>query len=325
MSAFQFISADSYLALPRDPQPWVIKDLIVAGGLTNIYGAPKNGKSFAAMGMAIAISSGQTDWLGFPILKHGPVAYLQIDTPRGEWADRFTKAQASGLDISGVLVCDMLMTPQYPVNMLDSGQVEALREGLRDLNPVLIVIDTIREAHSGDENDSTVLRNVVTNIISAVRSVTGTPALMFVSHSRKLTDNTKMHGDGIMSGNRGSSYLAGRMDVVIQMLGTENKATAMAYKGRGSGDGRIDISQDPNTGLIRIEGAAAAYNALLVHRVAEMRLADPNVSVNAMAEMLESETNYRKKRHISDDIAAHMRSLGMVVRKVPKRTSKKKK
>lgn len=289
-----FLSGPAYLSLPRDPQPWVIRDLIPVEGLTNIFGKPKAGKSFAALGMAHAISNdGIPEWLGFAVQKHGPVAYLQIDTPRGEWAGRITRLSQHGYDLSNVFFCDMLMTPSYPFDILDAAQQKWLQAQLAQLQPVVVFIDTLREAHGSDENDSTAMRNVITQLVASCRPA----AIVLVSHSRKDTAFTSAGGDDLMNDARGSSYVPGRMDTIIKVTNT-----GILYKGRSVGQGRIDIRQDPDSLLLMLDGEAEKYFELLHERVREMRTENPKVSIKAMADDIEKRTSFRKHRVITDHI-----------------------
>lgn len=308
-----FLPGPSYLSLPRDPQPWIIKDLIPVSGLTNIFGKPKAGKSYAALGMAHAISTGAPSWLEFPILTKGPVAYLQIDTPRGEWAGRITRLAEHGYDMSGVYFCDMLMTPSYPFDILHADQQKWLKSAIDELQPGTVFIDTLREAHGSDENDSTAMRNVITQLVAACRPA----AVVLVSHSRKDTMFTSTGGDDLMNDARGSSYIAGRMDTVIKIT-----ATGMLFKGRSVGQGRVDIRQDPESLLLVLDGEAAKYYELLHGRVLEMRGNDPTVSVNAMAEDVVTRTKYRAVRTVGEHIKDYLQTSGLATRVAKKAKSK---
>lgn len=292
-----FVSGSDYLSLPRDPQPWVIKHLIPTSGLTNIFGKPKAGKSFAALGMAVAISTGATDWLGFPVHKSGPVAYLQVDTPRGEWAGRIARLQDNRLDISNIYFCDMLMTPAYPFDILNGPQQEWLKKHLAIIEPVVVFIDTLREIHGVDENDSTPMKNVISQLVAACLPA----AIVLVSHSRKDTALTSAGGDDLMNDARGSSYVPGRMDTIIKVT-----QTGLLYKGRSIGQGRTEIKQDPDTLLPLLDGEAAIYRELIVNRCTIMRGENPTVSVNVIAEDIAERTTYRKKRAIADHVSDYL-------------------
>lgn len=71
-----------------------------------------------------------------------------------------------------------------------------------------VIIDTIRESHSGEENDSTIMRNVVNALQAAVYPA----ALILIAHARKPSAEGSRD---IMADNRGSGYVVGRMDTII--------------------------------------------------------------------------------------------------------------
>jgi hypothetical protein len=239
-----FYSGPDYLALPRDPQKWIIKGLIQVGGLTNVYGKPKTGKSFLTMGMGLAIANGEPEWNGFEVMKHGPVAYLQIDTPREEWADRMGKLTAAGYDITNLHTADMNSVP-YPFDVLGEGHFRKLQSAMERLRPVMVVIDTLRESFSGDENDSNTMRNVIANLVAACRP----SAIVLLSHARKDGVMHTVGGEDMMDDNRGSSYVPGRMDTIIRMSPKQ-----FSYKGRASGLHSVRVEQDETLGLIYLHG-----------------------------------------------------------------------
>ncbi len=294
-SMSSFVTGSAYLQLPRDPQRWIIKDLIPTSGLTNIFGRPKSGKTFAAQGMALAVSGHAPHWLSpdFPIYKHGPVAYFQLDTPRGEFIERFETFHTKGHDIDTVHICDMLMVPTYPFNIVDSDHMKWLKAEMAELKPVLVIIDTLREVHAGDENDSTVMRNVIVNIVSATMPA----AVVLLSHSRKENAQSLMGGDDLMTDNRGSSYIPGRMDTIIKFTKSQ-----MQYQGRSVGLETIAIKQDSETGLIVLDPKAAAYHDLLRMRSAELLKEDADHTINSLADILVDETDYRKKSTIMKNL-----------------------
>lgn len=239
MSKDGFYTGHDYLALPRDPQPWIVRDLIPVGGAVNIYGQPKTGKSFAALGLAHAISTGQPYWLDpkFEVVKSGRVAYLQIDTPRGAWAKRLDTMREHDYDIGKIAFADTITAP-YPFNILIPDQQEWLKEQIKQLNPIAVFVDTLREVHGGDENDSTVMKNVISLLVACCAPA----ALVLLSHSRKAN---QMNGDDMMNDARGSSYIAGRMDTIVKLT-----AKHLLYKGRSVGEGKLKVHQHPQTGLL---------------------------------------------------------------------------
>jgi RecA-family ATPase len=278
-----FTPLDAYLNLPRAPQPWVVEKLIPVGGLVNVFGKPKTGKSFFALGLAQAIINGDTDWQGYPIQMHGPVAYLQIDTPREEWHSRLSKLRFQPPSATQTLwMADMWQVPEFPFNILNPQRTEVrwLKESLDTIKPVLTVIDTLREVHGGDENDSTTMRNVLAELVGACRP----SAILLLSHARKDSILTTTGEDDLMDQGRGSSYVAGRMDVVIKLT-----PKRMVFKGRATGQTVETISQDTNTGLIVID--AGPNDGAVTHELRSV-IADlgPGASQRAIATELAKRT-----------------------------------
>jgi hypothetical protein len=243
-----FVWGDAYVQLEAEAEHWVMEPIIPVGGICNLYSRPKTGKSFAAIGISIAVSSGLPEWNGFPIRLHGPVAYIQVDTPRGEWKSRLKKIVDAGQgDISKIAMMDMKMAP-YPYNILVPQHLAWLTLQLKEIQPVLVIIDTLREVHEADENSSTEMKKVMGVLVAACRPA----AVLLISHSRKDSQFNQMGQDSdLMDEGRGSSYVSGRMDTIIKMTGKKGKGH-LIYKGRSVAEGKIPIIQDPETGLIQL-------------------------------------------------------------------------
>lgn len=227
-----FHSAADYLDLPTAKQPWIVQDLLPAGGLLNLYGAPKTGKSYGMLQLATAIASGAKEWLGFPIRCHGRVMYLQLDTPRTLWQGRLLKLQSQGVEFTETFIADRTDAP-YPFDILsEENGLGWFKQAVREIQPLVIVIDTLRELHLGDENDSRQGQQVVNAAIEAAHGA----AIILVSHAKK--DNP-MFGDSVVNDNRGTSYIAGRMDTIIKV----SKKFVM-IEGRALEDQKLPIRRD---------------------------------------------------------------------------------
>ena len=278
-----FTPLDAYLNLPRAPHPWVVERLIPVGGLVNVFGKPKTGKSFFALGLAQAIINGDTDWQGYPIQQHGPVAYLQIDTPREEWHSRLSHLNFQPQGHRTLWMADMWQVPEFPFNILNPQRTEVrwLKESLEKIKPVLTIIDTLREVHGGDENDSTTMRNVLAELVGACRP----SAIMLLSHARKDSILTTSGEEDLMDQGRGSSYVAGRMDVVIKLT-----PKRMVFKGRATGQTVETIMQDPNTGLIVVEPGPNDKATINEVRSVLADMPGPDVSQRALAQELAKRT-----------------------------------
>ena len=226
------VSGSEYLSLPRAPEAWLLKPLIPAGGACLLYGDSKVGKSFAAIQLALSLQSG-TPWLGFPVVQPGPVVYVQLDTPRSLWAERLEDIRRTGLNTDALLLADRETLGTFPFNILYPEHRALLGASLRPLQPSAVILDTIREAHDGDEDKSTIMRNVIAELVAA----TAPAALILIAHARKVSaeqPRTDLTGD-----NRGSSYVVGRMDSIIKFT-----PRTMHYTGRAVESGQIRCYRD---------------------------------------------------------------------------------
>lgn len=228
-----FVTVDDYLRLPREPEVFLLKPLIPAGGSCLLYGAPKLGKSYLGIQVATALSGMAKDWLGFPVMLSGRVLYLQLDTPRSTWAHRFSEMiKKGGLAYNdNLLLADRETIEHYPFDILQPAHMQYLFQLVRKHEPIAVVIDTIREAHSGDEDNSTSMRNVIANLVYATHPA----ALILVSHARKLQPDIDKN---LMDDHRGSSYVTGRMDAILRLT-----RTRLYYTGRSIEEGDIRLER----------------------------------------------------------------------------------
>ncbi len=252
----QFVNGPNYLALPRNSQKWLIDKLIPTAGSFIFSGKSKAGKSFCVLDMMEAVSNpARHSWNGFPILKHGPVMFLQIDTPRDEWGDRVEKLTALGKDFSQVYFADLQSIPNFPFDIVDPLKANAqwLQAQVQLIKPVIVIIDTLRDAHSADENDATEMRNALLELLGACQpAITG-----IIAHRKKETQYMADGGADLMDDVRGSSGVVAKMDNIIQLTRTQ-----LSWKGRAN-KGSVCIKQDEETGLIVLDGASAAEEALI--------------------------------------------------------------
>lgn len=74
---FELLSVTAIKNLP-DPE-WLFEGLVIDRGLGFIFGPPGCGKSFIALGQALALACGLDDWWGRKILRKGPVIYISSE------------------------------------------------------------------------------------------------------------------------------------------------------------------------------------------------------------------------------------------------------
>lgn len=203
----KIVNLSDYLALPSSPETWLIEPLLPSGGAMLLYGDPKVGKSFAALQLIEAITTG-SKWLGFPT-HQSKVVYVQLDTPRNVWQTRIADLKMRGAITSEPGLLDRELLNTWPFDVLNPEHLIMLREELQAYQPGLVVFDTLRESHSADENDSTEMQSAVSALVAATQPA----AMVLISHSRKPSQED---GFSLMNDNRGSSYVVGRMDAIVR-------------------------------------------------------------------------------------------------------------
>lgn len=289
-----FLPVDDYLRQPRERGTWLLKPLIPVSGAALIYAQPKMGKSYLGIQLALALTGQAPDWLGFPVVRTGKVLYFQLDTPRSTWIQRFEDMiQKGGLkyDSNSLLLADRESVEYFPFDILQPTHVKYLASIVQVHQPVAVIIDTLREVHSGDEDTSTTSRNVIANLIGATHPA----ALILISHSRKPNPDAEK---SIMDDHRGSSYITGKMDAIMRL--TRNK---LYYAGRSIEEGNIKIERLDN-GLWAPK-ADLAEDAALAKVLADPQLPTLRAKARAFATlttMNEETAMSRLRRHISKPV-----------------------
>lgn len=244
----------------------------------NLYGKPKSRKTRLVMGMAEAVANQKPTWLSFEVCKHGPVAVLQLDTPPGELSARLEAMERTGHSTEHIYVSDMV-TSHYPFNILNPVHQGWLKQELAKIQPVLVIVDTFRESFDGDENSSEIQKAVVSKLVEACLPA----ALIILSHARKDSLFAK-DDDDLMGENRGSGYLAGRMDCVIRMT-----PRMMSYQGRAVGRKNVPIDPlDTESGLLHLGavGEDDQHKELVIDAAKAILKKDPTIGKNALAKQL---------------------------------------
>lgn len=242
----QALPFQTYTTLPDEHDTWLVEGLVPTGGFVNLYGPPKSMKSFLAIQLALALTTKTPTWLGHEVKRHGPVYYLQLDTPRSLWKKRFIRLMEKGLplmeSVEGLFLADRKCAP-FPFNILDPNHAIWLRDEVNRTGAIMVIMDTYRKLFRGSENDSDISDMVLTSVAKAC----GDAAVMVISHSKKSpSDPSSEHS--VSEGNRGSNAVAGGADTIMQ-LRRKGGGGRIRYEGRDTEDGVINLRQDKETVL----------------------------------------------------------------------------
>lgn len=265
-----FVPAPQFVAQAPERIDWLLDGLIEKGANGFFVAAPKGGKSWAAVDLALSLALG-CDWLEFRVPEAVRVALIsREDNPSlTAWRIRHLFAGKSCPD-SGLLATNLYVNSRRESSelMLDNAQQMAeLLEALRQVRPQFAIFDVFNVLHCADENDAQEMRAVLRQL-STIQAEIGC-GIGVVHHYNK--------GEGSMTQRlRGSSAIAGWAEwlVGISMANAneETKIRRMEFELKAaqppdpiyyqieSTEGATKLSrlEPPSGGTRRSEGGAAA-------------------------------------------------------------------
>lgn len=200
----RFVTWPEYAQLPRPNLSWVIHNLIPRPGLVALFGPPKAGKSFLAANVARKVAAGE-DFLGHKT-EAGRVLYIQVDAGEMSWRDRIQKQMESGIKFPDNLILVHPEDSKRPLDLLQEETRAYLRAVVAGSDPMLVVLDVLRDFHRADENDSTEMKIVGDMLETTFKD----QAVFLLHHTRKIPADVTDPDPA--SYGRGSNYISGKMD-----------------------------------------------------------------------------------------------------------------
>lgn len=188
---------------------WLVEPIIPRGRMTAISAPAKAGKSVLALEIAAAVATGR------PCLHQsaGPpqhVCYFDLEMTSADLMERLSNLGYSDDDDLSYL--HYAIMPNLPGLDTPAGG-KAIIDYITDINPALVVFDTMARVVAGKENDADTYRNFYrwTAIHLKAQHIT----ILRLDHT----------GKDLEKGQRGSSEKAGDVDLVWQMTVTGDDPT----------------------------------------------------------------------------------------------------
>jgi hypothetical protein len=215
-----FESAITLLGKTFPRTPWLVRGLVVEGGVIILGGAPKTGKSWLLTELAIAVCSGTPALGKYATGEKRTAAYFYAEDiaqsvqshiaalchGRGDPVDvlRGLHVQPRGrfLDVTRDDECALIVASCRQIGKVD-----------------LLCLEPLRDLHSGVENDSDAMAPVMKRlrvIGEIVARGQGSPCTVAVAHHAKKTTDTPVARAG--EGLRGSGAIFGSADAVIELM-----------------------------------------------------------------------------------------------------------
>lgn len=195
-----------------DPEPLIGEELLFRDCLAWMVGKPGCGKSFSALDMAGCVTTGE-HWQGYPVTQ-GPVLYLVAEGVRGVKKRVRAWESSMGQPMTGVHFLPVA------VQSKNGSQWAALVELARELQPVLVVIDTQARVTVGvEENSNTEMGEFVHQ---AERLRAASSACVLIVHHIGRNGDT----------GRGATTLDGALSTVIKVTKDDDQVKLECQKNK---------------------------------------------------------------------------------------------
>ncbi len=147
----------AHLADPTAPLRWLLADLFLAG-------APKTGKSFFAL--EIAVASGTPAAGRFPVAAPGPVLLLAAEDPPAVVVQRLAALAAARAHAFATLPVDVIVEPGV---RLPEG-LDRLGATVAHHQPRLLILDPLIRLHRANENSAPEMAGILDGLRALARA-----------------------------------------------------------------------------------------------------------------------------------------------------------
>jgi archaellum biogenesis ATPase FlaH len=197
--------------------------VLTAGGILQLTGAGKIGKSMLLLNIAYGLALGR-DVLGFGISKQRRVLYLNGENSQGTMQERFTLLRNYFCidEEQEIKIRENLQFCSVALLLPKSEALSEIRGNLAEIRPEILILDPLKNFFSGEENSSDSMRDFMAAIRKLILEFNVT--VIILHHTGK-----KQNEDGFYSG-RGSSLLADDAEVTA------------AFRKNASEKGRFELS-----------------------------------------------------------------------------------
>lgn len=208
------------LMVPPTETDWLVEDYLAAGDVNLFIGDPGLGKSWLMMDLAIKVAEGKGKWLDRQVLKGGRVLYIDEENPEDIILGRFNKL---GLSEQAAKNIHFLYRPGIWLNR----EPDVLIDEAEEVEPILIILDSLTALHSVDENNANAMRGLFKEAINPLARDTGATVIV-IHHTTKDVDASSFKRA------RGSGDLTAVVDCAVDARGTDEPGifTLSQYKSR---------------------------------------------------------------------------------------------
>lgn len=206
---FTAMVRDDFMQLETPPIVYLVEGILVSGSSTLFSAREKAGKGLFLIDLAVSIANGVA-FLDRAVLE-GPVIYMAMEENASTIQNRI-RARDKGEGGYPLYVVRLDGSVEGEDFQLDRNEdIAGLLELIEEIQPVLVIIDPLREAHSGRENES----DDMAPRLRAIRAVSHqTNTAIIVSH----------HAGKASGSYRGSTAIRASFDDEIQFTREDTEA-----------------------------------------------------------------------------------------------------
>jgi hypothetical protein len=164
---------------PTAPLRWLLADLFLVGAAGILGGAPKTGKSFFALELAVAVASATAAAGRFAVPTPGPVLLCAAEDPPAVVVQRLAALAAARDQTLPALPVEVIVEPG--VRLPDG--LERLAATVAQVAPRLLILDPLIRLHRADENSAADMAVVLDGLRLLARA--SECAILLVHHTRK--------------------------------------------------------------------------------------------------------------------------------------------
>jgi hypothetical protein len=252
-----FMSAGELFAMPDERPEWLVRNLVLDGGIGLIGAEPKIGKTWIATEIAVAVASG-TPVFGKYAAKPGRVMYFYTEDMR-EAVRSHLLALCAGRGMSPRAVASTLYCQPRgrSIDLSKPDDVARLVASARVAGGCkLMVLDPLRNVHEGEEDSSDSMA-VVFKHVRLISVLLGCTVLL-VHHAKKASEATRNQRPGQTM--RGSGAIHGFVDSGIYLRERRGDACSItstlesevkAARSAGVFDVTLKLVDDAESGVAR--------------------------------------------------------------------------
>lgn len=247
-------TAPEFLALDIPKPRYLVEGIWPEHAIGFIAGPPKSFKSFLALDMAYALSTGGLFLGHYTVAAPRTVLLIDHESSRGALSERVRRAEARHGEARTLYVIS-----NKAFSLEDPVDVDRLRLEISAVRPDLTVLDPLASFLRGDENSAQQMGMVV-RMLRGLRDEFGT-GFAIVHHVQKTKDGETTRGGERM---RGSSafYAAAEVGLWVKRVdGEQPRSNVRAEMKDGEAVGPFQVLFDTNLGVLNfIDPYAEAVN-----------------------------------------------------------------